>query len=464
MFVRPSGPAAVAAVAGVGARNTPRRGSGSPGPRLFQLGPEIVQIVGHHSHLHERPAAVRPADAGAVSLRLVSHGTVAVAVRPGSHGSVAVPVAVPVAAAVAAASRPGRPSRRRMRRTPVGDRASQIPQSESARIATAVDEGLEPIDLVIGSSSIDRSEAEQLGRPLVEAMVGQVISLVGGQHCMEIGPAKAEGAYTCSAVRVGPRLCRGVERKRALSRVVGRVGGDDVDRGRPHAALEGESDLDQAGHACGALGMADLRLDRAEGDTAHLGAGFPEHLVEYGQLGPIPHHRPRPVGFDQAHIGGGHARLAVGALEGAALPFGTRCREPQASPVARSRYPVDHCVDPVAVALRVLEPLQHRTRNAFAQSNAISIGVEASALPGRRQGVDPREQEVVVHPVMEVGPSTQNHVAGAGPELLARHVHCGQRRSTRRVHRVVHAAKIEPVGDPAGDDIGEHPRKRVLGQ
>ena len=78
--------------------------------------------------------------------------------------------------------------------------------------------------------------------------------------------------------------------------------------------------------------------------------------------------------------------------------------------------------------------------------------------------MDAREHQVVVDAVVEIGAAADDHVARAGRQLLAREVDGRERGSAGGVHRVVRAAEVEPVGDAAGDDVGEDARERVLGQ
>ncbi len=65
---------------------------------------------------------------------------------------------------------------------------------------------------------------------------------------------------------------------------------------------------------------------------------------------------------------------------------------------------------------------------------------------------------------MRVHTAAEHEVGGAGHQLLAGGVECGQRGRACRVHRVVHPTEIEAVGDPAGDDVGEQTGEGVLVQ
>ncbi len=78
--------------------------------------------------------------------------------------------------------------------------------------------------------------------------------------------------------------------------------------------------------------------------------------------------------------------------------------------------------------------------------------------------MDGREQDEVVDAVVRVHTAAEHQVRGVADQFLAGGVQRRQRGRARRVHRVVHAAEIETVGDPPGDDVREHAGEGVLVQ
>ena len=345
---------------------------------------------------------------------------------------------------------------------PPGGGGGQVAQAQGTRVRRLLDQGVEPSHRRHRLCAVGPGEQEELGGPLLEPVGRGVVAGVGAQHGVEVGAAEAEGTDPGHPVALRPGTGGAVEDERAHPRLVAGVGLVEVEGRRPDPAVQGQRRLDEPGHPGRALGVADLGLHRPQGDARRVGPGLQEHLVEGGQLGPVTHHRAGAVGLDHAHLGRRDPGPPVGALEGPALSLGPRGGQPEAAPVAGAGDAVDDGVDPIAVALGVLQALEHHAGHALAEGDAVGRGVEAAALTGRRQGVDAGEEEVVVDAVVEVGTAAEDHVAGAGQQLLAGHVDGGQRRGAGGVDRVVDSAEVEPVGDPAGDDVGEDSGERVL--
>ncbi len=311
---------------------------------------------------------------------------------------------------------------------------------------------------------IGAAEDEQLGRPLFEPVLGLGAAVVGAEHRVEVGATEAEGADARESLggRRVPGPGFGVEEEGALVAVPVAVGLVELAGGGADAAVQRPGDLDDPGQAGGALGVADLGLDRAQGAGAGGGARLGEHLGQCGQLGAVAHDGPGAVGLDQPDLGGRDAGHAVGALQRSSLPLGAGGGEAQAAAVARARDGLDHGVHPVAVALGVGQALEHHAGHAFAQGDAVGLGVEGAAVAARRQGVDRCEEEEVLQAVVHVGPAAQNHVAGLGAQLLAGHVEGREGGGAGGIDGVVGPAQVQAVGDAPGDHIGEHPGKGVL--
>ena len=89
------------------------------------------------------------------------------------------------------------------------------------------------------------------------------------EHAVEIAAAEAEGADARAPADAGrsgqPRPLLGVDVERRLARGQRPRAAVDLDRRRQHLVMQRQRRLDQPGGARGRLGVADLRLDRAEG-------------------------------------------------------------------------------------------------------------------------------------------------------------------------------------------------------
>ena len=126
-----------------------------------------------------------------------------------------------------------------------------------------------------GGGPVRAAEAEQLGRPVPMRGRGSAASGVGAEHDVEVGAAEAERADPGdrSAAGAGHGRASVEERERAAARRrQAGLGSLDVEGRRQDAVVQGERRLDQPGQPGGALGVADLRLHRAEHAAARLGA------------------------------------------------------------------------------------------------------------------------------------------------------------------------------------------------
>ena len=165
--------------------------------------------------------------------------------------------------------------------------------------------------------------------------------------------------------------------------------------------------LEQAAGARRALGVPDLRLDRAERAPLPVRAPrFVEDLAQRGELGDITGFGPGAVRFHEPD----RFRTVAGSLIRATKGFGLadRARRVDAlGPAVRRRADAaDHRVDPVAIALGVVETLQREHREPFAQHGAVRLVGEGTAVAGRRERGDlgeAHEHEDVVEGVDAAG-------------------------------------------------------------
>ena len=315
-----------------------------------------------------------------------------------------------------------------------------------------------------GRGPVGAPEEEELGRPSVDAPVGELVTVERGEDGVEVGASEAEAADPGDPVVGQPGSGGLLEPEGGGLGLVGRVGLLHVEGRRADAPPDGLGGLDEPGQPRRALGVADVALDRPHGAGREVRSVLPQELGQGGHLGPVTDHGAGPVRFDQPDVGGGDAGPVVGPVQGEPLPLLAGGGEAQVATVARAGHRLDHGVDPVAVAHRVGQALEDHAGHALAEDDPVGRGVEGPTAAGGRERVDRPEEEVLVDAVVEVGTAAEHHVGVAGEELLAGHVEGGQGCGTGGVDGAVHPAQVEPVGDPAGDDVGQHSGEAVLGE
>ena len=168
------------------------------------------------------------------------------------------------------------------------------------------------------------------------------------------------------------------------------------------------------------------------------------------------------MGLDVADGGGIDPGLGIGSLERPHLSLVAWCGQSPAAAIARGADPLDDRVDPIAVAFGVGQPLEDHGGDPFADHDAIGSRVERTATTSRREGLGLAEREVRERVLDRVHPTEHNHVGRAGLELADGHIQGRQRRAAGRVHRVIGAAQVKPVGDAACGHVEEKSRKGIL--
>ncbi len=186
----------------------------------------------------------------------------------------------------------------------VGRGEGEVAQAPGAAVGLCGPEDVRGVP--VGGLRVPAPEEEQFGRPGVEGLSGRCGVGVRGQDRMEVGAAEAERADPGEAFggRCRPGAGAGVEDERAAVLRPGRVGPLEVEGGRGDPGVQGEGGLDQAGESGGALGVPDLRLDRAERAAAAPRSRLGEHLGEYGEFGTVADDGPGAVRLDEADVGG----------------------------------------------------------------------------------------------------------------------------------------------------------------
>lgn len=240
------------------------------------------------------------------------------------------------------------------------------------------------------------------------------------------------------------------------------AGLNDVDGGRQHLVIEAERGLHHRGRAGGAAGMADLRLDAADGHRARLGAAGLEHRAQALDLGFVAGLGAGAVRFHQLDLGRGNAGAFVGALHRLDLAFVARRENALGAAVAGCLQGFDHRVNAVAVALGVFQALEHQQADAIAQHHAVRGFVEGARQIALGQGRGLAEAQEGEDRVFQIDAAGQHHVAAAVHQFAHRRLDRGQAAGAGGVHHVRGAAQVEVAGDAAAGDVAEEAGEAVL--
>ncbi|CDO87822.1 hypothetical protein BN973_02180 [Mycobacterium triplex] len=221
--------------------------------------------------------------------------------------------------------------------------------------------------------------------------------------------------------------------------------------------------LEQAARPRRTLGVPDLRLDRAECAPLPVRSSrFVEHLAQRGELGGVAGPGAGAVRLDEPHRFRAVAGSGVGAAKGFRLTRRTGCVDALGPAVRRRADAADHRVDPVAVALGIVETLEREHRQPLAEHRAVRLVGEGPAVPAGRQRGDLREAHVHEDVVEGVDSTGDDHVRLTQVQLVQPHLQRGQRAGARRVDDAVGPAEIEAVGDAPGYDVAEQSGEGVL--
>ena len=215
------------------------------------------------------------------------------------------------------------------------------------------------------------------------------------EHRVGVDAAEAErvdaGAPRLgAAMDPGPRLGVDVERRSLEAEL--RIRLLAAQRRRQQPVVKCERGLDQAGDAGGGDRVTDHRLDRPQGAPRQLAVALPEHPRQRLHLDHVPDRRARAVRLDQPDAvrrdpGGG-----VRAPQRQLLSLDARRHHAHPPPVARDADTTDHRVHAVAVADRVIHPLEHDGADSLAQQCAVGVLVERTQLLAARERAEPAEQ------------------------------------------------------------------------
>ena len=200
------------------------------------------------------------------------------------------------------------------------------------------------------------------------------------EHDMEVCASEPEGAH-CRAswkafVGVDPGTRLRIHIKRRVLQVELGIRLVHVDGGRQDLVVERHGRLDQTGNSGRSLGVAYLGFDASQRNALRLWVVLAEHGLQGLHLGRISGLCPGAMCLDQPDRRGRDAGVFVSSLERLFLPSRSRvvnAREPAVTRAADSPY---HRIDPVLVALGILQTLESQHADAFSDHHSIRIDVE----------------------------------------------------------------------------------------
>ncbi len=288
------------------------------------------------------------------------------------------------------------------------------------------------------------------------------------------GPSSAAGSggassiSTCAFVPVNPNeltparrglplACHGVDcvhdphRQRVPRNV--RRRGVEVQALRQHFVLQRQHDLDQTGDPRSRLEVADVGLHRSHQQrpvrVARGTVDGPGRL----DLDRITQRGARAVRLEIVDVPAGEAGASQRGRDEPLLRTAIGHRQTAGSAVLVDRAAPDDRADPIAVALRVAEPLEHENSAAFTAHVAVGGGVEGLASPvgrkhpGAGRGDDGHRAQQDVHA------AGQRQIAVTGVQCLTGLMDGHQRRTARGVDRHRRSFESERERDPTGDGV-----------
>ncbi|RGC65724.1 hypothetical protein C5N14_27225 [Micromonospora sp. MW-13] len=283
--------------------------------------------------------------------------------------------------------------------------------------------------------------------------------LVGGglfEDGVHVGAADAERGDPGAADAVGrfPGAGGGEQLDAAGGPVDVRGGLVHVQGGRQHPVPHGEDHLDHAGDAGGGLGVADVRLDRAEPQRPAGGTLVAVRGDERLRLDRVAEGGAGAVRLDGVDLVGGEPGVGQGLPDDPLLRGAVGGGEPVGRAVLVDGAAPDDGEDRVAVAAGVGEPLEDQQADALAPAGAVGGPGERLAPAVGGQPALPGEADEDAGGGHHGGAAGQGQVTLPRLEGLRGEVHGDQRRRAGGVDGDGGPVQPEGVREPAGDDAG----------
>ena len=222
---------------------------------------------------------------------------------------------------------------------------------------------------------------------------------------------------------------------------------------RDLAVLDRQHQLDEAGHTCRGLEMAEVGLDRPDDQRPGRLPAITEDGIQRLELDRIANSRPRAVRFDVRDVQRIDARRAQRLPEDGFLRGAVRHGQPAARAILVDGRAADHGEDRVAVGHGVRQALQEHDAAAFAPDESVGCLVERLAPAVRRHHPPLVERDEGVRQEHDLDATGQRQVALAQAQALAGEVDSREARGAGRVDRHGGPLQAKGVGDAAGGRI-----------
>ena len=196
------------------------------------------------------------------------------------------------------------------------------------------------------------------------------------QHHVRVGATEAEAGHTRHGISAVARpVGDGVQhaQMRGVEVDVG-VGPGVVDRRRQLVMLQRQHHLAQAGRTGRRLHVSDIGFDGAEQKRLVGGTPAADHPAQRLSLDRVTQHGARAVRLDVVDGARVDAGIFVSPAQHVGLRIGVGRDQAVGPSVVVDRATGDHREDLVAVAARVVDPLEHQHRAALGAGVAVGVG------------------------------------------------------------------------------------------
>ncbi len=225
--------------------------------------------------------------------------------------------------------------------------------------------------------------------------------------------------------------------------------------------MKGQNGFQKARDPRRCLEMPDVRLDGTEPDLPVPRDVRGEDLHEGLELDDIPDLRRGAVRLDELDALRSIARILEGTPDGEFLPDRIRCRDPLPLAVAAPPDPADEREDLVPVPDRVGEALEDDEACPLSHHEPIGPVVEGAGEVGGERA-DLRELDEAAGCHAGIDRTRHGQIDLPLPQRIDRGAQRGKPGGTGGITGVVRSPEVPPVGQPAGDHVGESPGHRVF--
>lgn len=201
----------------------------------------------------------------------------------------------------------------------------------------------------------------------------------------------------------------------------------DADGGRHHPMAQHIHRLDQARHAGRGFQVAQVALDRPDGQRRVFAALLRQGGADGARLDGVTDGGARAVRFQVIDIGGRNACLFIGLAHQRGLRVGAGHRQARLAAVGVDGRSGHDGQDVVAVGNGLVIILQQENAAAFRADVAVARGVKDIAAAARRQHRCLGECNETVRVQMQTHASCEGLAALAGDDAAASLVECDQR-------------------------------------